>query len=757
MSKENTNMVIILSCAGEELYRLNTADFVEEISIGRSPDCTWSVGHADSSTSSRHAMISRRKSDFYLTDLGSRNGIYLNERRIKEIKLAAGMNLHLGDCLLAVVPEGAKSASRVRPHYLKYVDDQGRNIRIKLMPGTIKLGGGSRCNVVLNSSLVSTPHASITRKNDGSCWIKDLSSRNGTAVNSVELPAKTERMLKNGDVISLADIDLTYHDGSSTQNVLKMTAALLTLVVTACICLGVYYSYMQVSASSQELLSQAREAAKVCEFDRARQLVAAASSARNANHTENERKLLLARLDSWEMSARRWEELKTLLSSKNFKMVPQLIGAMDLKYITSWDWNETEAVQARTQIEYIRELFNSFTMLEMVGNTPDATLAQLNDVCGKIDSLIARAPADMPEYLANVVKFAKDLSARTNSIKSALTLYEDCLKQLDGANPAPADAIKKLETLSARVKAPIINSKSAALLPILYAVQQAQKNLDQRWVLISDMRFEECMAMDVAIPENKLQLKGLDALIADLKLRNQKAAVVAANMAMLTKSLQNQSIAPGADVPALAVLNNRADMARVFACDTLQQAPVKRTRTKGAGKYDEIVGVEYLYGVLSLIRSGDEPRTRYHIPFETVLERAARQTAQIEFLLRYMNVNRLDSASGKLAAYRNYLRSQLVLRDRIISDMQSRIAAAKAGSREYFIAHGIAYTLKKSAYFSAQRQNLGKEFAAFRGYLQDMSRKYNEALPADAIKLRDALLTIGLPGDPVIKRMWSLR
>ena len=198
-------------------------------------------------------------------------------------------------------------------------------------------------------------------------------------------------------------------------------------------------------------------------------------------------------------------------------------------------------------------------------------------------------------------------------------------------------------------------------------------------------------------------------------------------------------------------------MARVFACDTLQQAPVKRTRTKGVGKYDEIVGVEYLYGVLSLIRSGDNPRTRYHIPFETVLERAALQTAQIEFILRYLNVSRLDSASGKLAVYRNYLRSQLALRDRIIADMKKRIAAAKPGSREYFIAHGIAYTLKKSAYFSDQRQALGKEFAQFRGKLQDMSRQYNEALPEDAIKLRDAVLTIGLPGDPVIKRMWSLR
>lgn len=757
MAKENTNMVMILSCGGEELYRLNTADFVEEISIGRSPDCTWSVGHADSSTSSRHAMISRRKSDFYLTDLGSRNGIFLNERKVKEIKIAPGMNLHLGDCLLAVVAEGDKSAPRIRPHYLKYVDDQGRSIRIKLMPGTIKIGGGGRCNVVLNSSLVSTPHASITRKNDGSCWIKDLSSRNGTAVNSVELPAKTERMLKNGDVISLADIDLVYQDGSATQNVLKLTAALLTLAVTACICLGVYYSYMQVSASSQELLSQAREAAKVCEFERARQLVAAASSARNANHTENERKLLLARLDSWEMSARRWEELKTLLNNKNFKMVPQLLGAMDLKYITSWDWNETEAVQARTQIEYVRELFNSFTMLEMVCNTPDASLTQLSAVCSTIDTLIARAPADMPSYLANVVEFARQLADRTNKVKAALVSYENCLKQLDSKVPAPADAIKKLETVAAQLKAPIINSKVSGLLPLLYAVEQAHKCLDQRWAMIKDMRFEESNAMQVAIPENKLQLKGLDALIADLRKQNQNASEVTANLAMLCKSLKNQSIAPGADVPALAVLNNSADMNKVFACDTLQQAPVKRTRTKGAGKYDEIVGVEYLYGVLSLVRSGDNPRTRYVIPFETVLERAALQTAQIEFLLRYLNASKLDNVAGKLAEYRAYLQSQLVLRDLIVENMKKRVAAAKPGSREYFIAHGIAYTLKKQAYFSAERQKLGKEFAAFRVKMQELSSQYNEALPQDAIKLRDAALAIGLPGDPVVKRMWSLR
>lgn len=757
MSKENVNMVIVLSCGGEELYRLSTADFVEEISIGRSPECTWSVGHVDSSTSNRHAMISRRKSDFYLTDLGSRNGIFLNERKVKEIKLAPGMNLHLGDCVLAVVPEGVKTASRVKPHFLKYVDEQGKNVRIKLMPGTVKIGGGGKCNVVLNSSLVSTPHVSITRKNDGSCWIKDLSSRNGTAVNSLELPAKTERMLKNGDVISLADVDMVYYDGSATQNVLKLTVALLTLVVTACICMGVYYSYMQVAPSSQEMLEQAREAAKSCEFERARELVASASTARNANHTENERKLLLARLDAWEMSARRWEELKTLLINKNFKMVPQLLGVMDLKYITSWDWNETEAVQARTQIEYIRELFDSFTMLEMICNTPDANLKQLENVCAQLDTLLAKAPASPTEYMASALDFARNQAVRIESVTNAMKVYEQSLKQLNTSAADPAGVIRKLEAANARYKAPIIAGKIANLLPLLYSVEQARGRLVARWDLIREMRFEESRNMQVAIPENKLQLKGLDALIVDLNIKNAQAAEVAGTLQILCRTLKNQQIAPGADAPALAVLSSKANMDKVFACDTLALEPVKRLRSKGAGKYDEIVGVEYMYGVLSLLRSAANPRTRYTIPFETVLERSAYQVGQIEFLLRYLQLSNLSDSTGKLGDYQKYLRSQLALRDRIIDNMHKRIAGSKAGSREYFIAHGIAYTLKKRSYTKAMLQKLGKEFADFRTCLQDMSRQYNEALPEDAIKLRDAVLQVGLPGDPVVKRMWSLR
>jgi pSer/pThr/pTyr-binding forkhead associated (FHA) protein len=43
-----------------------------------------------------HALLVRRGSDFYLDDLGSLNGTYVNRRRIESQKLADGDELQVG-------------------------------------------------------------------------------------------------------------------------------------------------------------------------------------------------------------------------------------------------------------------------------------------------------------------------------------------------------------------------------------------------------------------------------------------------------------------------------------------------------------------------------------------------------------------------------------------------------------------------------------------------------------------------------------
>ena len=49
---------------------------VPEVTIGRHPSCEWSL--ADDTVSSRHAKLSFRRDQWWLEDLGSRNGTFLN-------------------------------------------------------------------------------------------------------------------------------------------------------------------------------------------------------------------------------------------------------------------------------------------------------------------------------------------------------------------------------------------------------------------------------------------------------------------------------------------------------------------------------------------------------------------------------------------------------------------------------------------------------------------------------------------------------
>ena len=87
------------------LYEVYTEEFSKEISIGRSSQCDWSLSNIDESASGKHALISLRKGNFYLTDLGSRNGMYFQAKRITEKKLVPGDKISLGECIVFVDDE----------------------------------------------------------------------------------------------------------------------------------------------------------------------------------------------------------------------------------------------------------------------------------------------------------------------------------------------------------------------------------------------------------------------------------------------------------------------------------------------------------------------------------------------------------------------------------------------------------------------------------------------------------------------------
>ena len=66
----------------------------ERMSIGRTPDAA--VFLDDVTVSRNHALLVRRQDGYYIDDLGSLNGTYVNRRRIESHRLTDGDEIQIG-------------------------------------------------------------------------------------------------------------------------------------------------------------------------------------------------------------------------------------------------------------------------------------------------------------------------------------------------------------------------------------------------------------------------------------------------------------------------------------------------------------------------------------------------------------------------------------------------------------------------------------------------------------------------------------
>jgi pSer/pThr/pTyr-binding forkhead associated (FHA) protein len=66
----------------------------DRMSIGRTPDAA--VFLDDVTVSRNHALLVRRQDGYYIDDLGSLNGTYVNRRRIESHKLSDGDEIQVG-------------------------------------------------------------------------------------------------------------------------------------------------------------------------------------------------------------------------------------------------------------------------------------------------------------------------------------------------------------------------------------------------------------------------------------------------------------------------------------------------------------------------------------------------------------------------------------------------------------------------------------------------------------------------------------
>ncbi|RKG77898.1 FHA domain-containing protein, partial [Corallococcus sp. CA049B] len=67
---------------------------VERFTLGRGPQCSLVV--KSGRVSREHAAVTRDGADYFIEDLGSSNGTWINHQRIKRQKIADGDTFNLG-------------------------------------------------------------------------------------------------------------------------------------------------------------------------------------------------------------------------------------------------------------------------------------------------------------------------------------------------------------------------------------------------------------------------------------------------------------------------------------------------------------------------------------------------------------------------------------------------------------------------------------------------------------------------------------
>lgn len=154
----------------------------------------------DSSVSLQHARIVWNDSRYTLRDLGSTEGVYINNQRINKKPINNGDTIRLGHVELLVVDPSVEGK---QTHWSLIACSSWLSGQEFAIPGKaeagIKIGRSSHCDIIFPGTHLSREHIELRIDGDH-LTVKDLGSANGTFINDVRV---NEGTLYSGDKLRL--------------------------------------------------------------------------------------------------------------------------------------------------------------------------------------------------------------------------------------------------------------------------------------------------------------------------------------------------------------------------------------------------------------------------------------------------------------------------------------------------------------------------------------------------------------------------
>ncbi len=769
------NMRFRLELNDRILNEISSAEAPGEISIGRDGRNTWRLPPADMTASNFHARLFSKRGVWYVEDVGSRNGIYCKGEKIVRRRLAVGDQITIGDSRLVVEPDTDKSEKNAaRYHRLEQLNGDQKGRLHDISREIFRIGSAPDCDIVLSDAVISHHHAVLELKSDGTCWIKDCGSRNGTRVNGAPLTGgqnDSGRMLQDGDIIAVAHMEFCFWNRFAPHVRSHFWLKLSAFVITAGVLLGGFFLYRSLTPDAKYYIDQAREHAARKQFRQARELLAQAATVRGADQHRFERGELAGQIDQWEQTIRSWRKVIEHLENKRWISANTVLSPLLSDNMELWRWNDTDAGEAKTQANHAKLVIDTFLAARATMENASVQLPEIDAAIQTLQGALAEVPDYPLRHFQLLRSFAEDILRELHAIRQDLTAIETCLadreavahladihRRLTEIRDAAAAHREERRKKQQRHTEKIVAYCEALLAP-LEKLKQAGEELQQKYQQAAAFRFQ---ALEAPLRLPTLQECSVSPYFSNyrrtLELLESQLKQNVLQLKTFSRLFSEYELEPGRTPPYLERLFRRENNELLLACDSFRQAIPGFNRSEPAGMYDRLVGIEIFFAYLRNLPEKFDYALLEEQKFVPDLYRAIQAYGVLDNYVAFLGrpqmnpVRNASSGESRLMQYFSLADEWFVRREEHLAFLREK---AKGGSaREKIIAEGVRQLLAPAT-TREEREALRQQVSALRRELQALADAGET--PEEQLRNQAELLRRGIPGDSIVRLAWSER
>lgn len=760
-------MLLRLEYQGKTLFEKSSEEISAPITIGRSSQATWQVPSEDEFLGRQHAEISVKGKKVVVRDL-SKNGIFFQGERVQERRLAEGDRLQMSNVTLIAEKE-VKKPRVVLKHKLtvRSGDKQGKAAALPDTGAVFTVGSDPKwadpaVGLQFFDPRISKQHAEFRVHPDGSCWVKELNSKNGTRVNGEVLAGGKERLLRCGDLISFAHIDVAYTDGTENRalrNVLIQGSIILaSLVVLAA---GYYIKLYLLDYRAPFYQEAAESQIRAEQFENAANILRKASAAPDYEKYQMVIRQRIADVQRYQAAYNGWALTRRALSSGDYLAASRELSPL-LADETAWAWNDdgSHALAQAKVLKSVLDLNADFVALQA---DERATGEKYEAIHGQLSSLTNRLTSVAELDLSGLLQKVQEACARLSQAQSEHERFEKTVEKL--VSPALdsvmlAGLAKSVET-ACHSGYRAVAERAQRICPAVKSLYRGYDQFDLLLTAFHEMDWDRVDAIHVTPEEAGEFMK--DPVLSEarkrLAVREKSLRDCIRDVRARLLRITGQAYWPGGAQADLAALENTETLARVLACDTLALPFPRRTRAQPSGEFDRVLGLEFFQNSLEQLTTDLVVVTvTMDTPWKPVMSRLAELLPDAESLLNTMNAPDYKVfVGGRLSEVAQQLRGVLKRRDALREGLLEQV---KQGERKGLVAGVLVGLMSDKGYrigdatlrstLEKIREQMDREVQAL------YAKRQNAALP-EKIKLRTAILEKGTPAHRVVKEMWSLQ